>query len=263
MPDTYETHAKGIRIFPGAWRPHYPFEQIAWVSPPWPSQDYIWLDFPEAIFTNEGLRYLSHVNPTIHFKFPNLPKQPWQETDDGISFERELPDGVRFGGSVKKKNQQAISLELHIANGSPDPLRGITLQTCAYLRAIKEFSDFTLNNKFVHLPKYGWLSFPIAFGKSEEAGGYRLGWRSGKALADLPFMACTSNKDPRLVAMTWFEDTYSLIGNPDHPCMHADPYFPDLSPGADASIRGEIIFFDGALEEFDKYLSNHEKRVGS
>ncbi len=38
--ETYEIHAKGIRILPGQWRPHYPFEQIAWVSPPWPSQDF-------------------------------------------------------------------------------------------------------------------------------------------------------------------------------------------------------------------------------
>ena len=60
MCDTYETHAKGIRILPGQWRPLYPFEQIAWVSPPWPSQDYIWLDFPEAIFCNLGLLYFGH-----------------------------------------------------------------------------------------------------------------------------------------------------------------------------------------------------------
>ena len=50
-PSTYADHATGIRILPGAWRPHYYWEHIAWVSPSWPSQDYIWLDFPEAIFT--------------------------------------------------------------------------------------------------------------------------------------------------------------------------------------------------------------------
>ena len=48
---TYQTHAKGIRIFPGQWRPHYTWEQIVWISPSWPSQDYLWLDFPEALFT--------------------------------------------------------------------------------------------------------------------------------------------------------------------------------------------------------------------
>jgi hypothetical protein len=51
--------------------------------------------------------------------------------------------------------------------------------------------------------------------------------------------------------MTWFEDTLSLVGNPGHPCFHADPRFPDLPPGANASIRGKLIFFEGALEGFD------------
>ena len=70
IKQTYENHMKGIRILPGHWRPHYPFEQIAWVSPPWPSQDYIWMDFPEAIFTSIGLIFLSHVNPPFPVVFP-------------------------------------------------------------------------------------------------------------------------------------------------------------------------------------------------
>jgi hypothetical protein len=49
MKESYETHAKGIRILPGQWRPHYTFEHTAWISPSWPSQDYIWLDYPEAV----------------------------------------------------------------------------------------------------------------------------------------------------------------------------------------------------------------------
>ena len=76
--DTYATHAKGIRILPGKWRPHYPWEHIAWVSPSWPSQDYIWLDFPEAIFTQQGLLYLSHVNPQVQaVMFPDPPPVAW------------------------------------------------------------------------------------------------------------------------------------------------------------------------------------------
>jgi len=61
-------------------------------------------------------------------------------------------------------------------------------------------------------------------------------------------MACRSNQAERLVAMTWYEDTYSLIGNPRHPCLHADPRFADLAPGEMASIRGAIIFAEGGLD---------------
>lgn len=31
--------SSGVRIVPGMWRPHYPYEQIVWISPPWPSAD--------------------------------------------------------------------------------------------------------------------------------------------------------------------------------------------------------------------------------
>lgn len=95
--DTYETHAKGIRLFPGQWRPHYAWEQIIWVSPPWSSQDYLWLDFPEAIFSSQGLLYLSHVNPKFPAVCADLLKVPWREAANGFAFERVLPNDVRFG----------------------------------------------------------------------------------------------------------------------------------------------------------------------
>ncbi|MFV2068479.1 MAG: hypothetical protein ACC645_16030, partial [Pirellulales bacterium] len=249
---TYETHARGIRILPGQWRPHYRFEQIAWVSPPWPSQDYLWLDFPEAIFTNQGLLYLSHVNPPIKTLFHDLPRVPWRKISGGVAFERQLPNGVSFGGSVKKGGDTTVDLELHIHNGTAKELANITLQTCVYLRASKEFADFTRDNKFVHVPDSGWIRLPEADALKEGTAKVRVGWRThGKAVADLPVLVTLSNQADRLVAMTWFEDTLSLVSNPGHPCMHADPRFPDLAPGGNASVRGKLIFFEGKLRDFD------------
>ena len=57
--------------------------------------------------------------------------------------------------------------------------------------------------------------------------------------------------------MTWFNDTLSLIGNPNHPCMHADPRFPDIAPGESATLRGRLVFFEGKLHDFD-----YRKQVG-
>ena len=88
----------------------------------------------------------------------------------------------------------------------------------------------------------------------EESGRYRLGWRGGKAVADWRVMVTLSNAGARLVAMTWFEHTLSLVHNPQHPCMHADPRFPDLAPGERAAIEGEILFFEGTLAEFEALL---------
>ncbi|MBI3684665.1 MAG: hypothetical protein HY235_30210 [Acidobacteria bacterium] len=249
---TYETHAKGIRIVPGQWRPHYRFEQIAWISPPWPSQDYLWLDFPEAIFSSRGLLFLSHVNPPLPQLFPDLPQAPWRTTSSGIAFERSLPNAVAFGGRIEKLAGSVVELELHISNGSREPLTNITLQTCAYLRGIREFADFTRSNKFVHLPGSGWTPLSEALtSRREESAAYRVGWRTkGKAIADQPWLVTLSNQGERLVAMTWGKDTLSLIANPNHPCMHADPHFPDLKPGASASVKGLIVFFEGALRDF-------------
>ena len=52
--------------------------------------------------------------------------------------------------------------------------------------------------------------------------------------------------------MTWFEDTYSFIGNSNHPCFHADPYYHDLDPGESQTIRGELIFYEGSVVAFEQ-----------
>ena len=121
---TYETHAKGIRILPGQWRPHYPFEQIAWISPSWPSQDYLWLDFPEAIFAGDRLLFLSHVNPPLPAQYPDLPAVPWKKVSAGLEFERALPNGIVFGGSLVKGGESMVEMELHLRNGSDEPPPG-------------------------------------------------------------------------------------------------------------------------------------------
>lgn len=252
MKKTYETDVAGIRILPGQWRPHYPFEQIAWVSPPWPSQDYLWLDFPEAIFTRAGLLYLSHNNPAFPTLFPEQPGVAWQPASGGIRFERRLPNQVKLGGSVTRSSDTTVALKLFLENHSPAAVTDIQLQTCVFLRGIQEFGDYTQENKFVHVPEAGWLLLEVARKRTEETGRYRLGWRGGPKIADWPVLVTLSSQAERLVAMTWHNHTRSLIGNPRHPCMHADPCFPDLPIGERAEISGELIFFEGSLEDFSK-----------
>lgn len=247
----YETQVQGIRIKPGQWRPHYEWEQIAWVSPSWPSQEYVWLDFPEAIFTDRGLLFLSHVNPPIPTVFTGLIKVPWREMEEGIGFDRVLPNGVAFGGSLLRWGDNAVDMALYIRNGAKTPLKDITLQTCAFLRGIKEFADYTRDNKFVHVPGDGWITLERAMARDDIGAPYRVGWRrSGKAVADLPVAVVVSNRADRIMAMSWGPDTLSLVGNPNHPCIHADPQFPDLAPGETGIVRGRLVFFEGPLEAF-------------
>jgi hypothetical protein len=248
---TYDTQVSGIRIVPGSWRPHYRWEHIAWVSPSWPSQDYMWLDFPEAIFTSAGLIFLSHINPGVPSMYNDLPRVEWNSLENGIAFERTVPNNISFGGSVTKASETVVALELSIKNGLAEPLKNITLQTCNFLRAIHEFADYTSDNKFVHIPEKGWTKFAEAAKMANTGQPYRVGWRgSGKAVSDVPMMVTTSNKTQRLVAMTWLGDTLSMVGNPGHPCMHADPKFKDLEPGETQTIHGKLVFFEDALSDF-------------
>ncbi len=250
VPLNYSNAIRGIRIYPGQWRPHYPYEHIAWVSPPWPSQEYVWLDFPEAIFCNLGLIFLSHVDPPMDIPLPQI---KWSSFPNGIGFDRQLPNGVRFGGSVTLASDNTVGLELHLYNGTAKPLTNITLQTCSYLHEIHEFADLTNDNKFVNLANEGWVTLAHAKTLAARPGQpYRIGWRTkGKLLADLPVNIAKSNMADRYVAMTWYKDTLSMIGNPHFPCMHADPQFHDLDPDESASIHGKLIFYEGKLEDFD------------
>lgn len=249
---TYANHARGIRILPGQWRPHYPWEQIAWVSPSWPSQDYLWLDFPEAIFSSQGLLFLSHVNPPFPTVHQGLPAVPWTVHENGLSFERILPDRIAFGGRLMKADETSVDLELHIHNSSGEALNDIRLQTCVYLRGIKEFATFTRENKYIHTRDQGWITMEAARALPEGGDApYGFGWRGGNRIADLPVAVAASGDANRLCAITWGTRTLSLVGNPGHPCVHADPRFPDLAPGERASITGKLIFFEGRLEDFD------------
>ena len=266
LDEIVRLHAKatgGIRILPGQWRPHYPYEQIAWIRPTWGGDQYVWLDFPEAIFTDIGLIFLSHINPQIRSMYPELPKVEWRAEAEGVSYERTLPNGVRFAGRVSKKTDTKVALHLSLQNGMDKPLRRITLQTCAFLHGIKEFADETQENKFVFVRDVGWVTFEKARRKLKPKGRYKLGWRGGPAVADWPVMVARSNAAERHLAMTWYEGTLSLVGNKWHPCLHADPFFPDLEPGARADIHGALFFIEGSLEDVSGYLRTDNPSVFS
>ena len=260
----YTDELEGIQILPGQWRPHYPWEHIAWIKPPWPTHDYISMDFPEVVRPGEERLYLSHINPPFPQKYPDLPAVPWRHIDGGIEFERTLPNGLEFGGRLTVADETTVALCIFVRNGTSEPLKDIKLQTCAFLRHSVEFGKYTRDNKFVHVQKRGWIPFDVARESGEEGGLYRLGWFAGPTAADLPVMVTKGGpvriggpETNRMVAFTWDEHTYSLISNPNRPCMHADAKMDDLAPGVRGEINGRLIFFEGTIEEFQqKYFSD-------
>ena len=154
---------------------------------------------------------------------------------------------------MELRGTEAVALKIWIKNGSDEKLRNIKLQTCSFLYPIKEFSQMTNVNKFVHNADLGWITLDHALknpGGISANGCYRVGWRSGPKIVDLPLIIAQSRDESRYVAMTWFENTYSLIGNQKHPCFNSDPFFEDIAPADIGLINGEIIFFEGSFTGF-------------
>ena len=83
-----------------------------------------------------------------------------------------------------------------------------------------------------------------------EGAALGVGLARRPGVADWPIMIMKAKAADRWFGMTWYADTLSLIGNKHHPCLHADPRFPDLDPGQRFDIRGRLLFFEGNLEDF-------------
>jgi len=251
---TYNEAVEGIHICRGSWRPMFGSEHVVWVSPPWKSQEYLYIDFPEAIFIGDALLYLGHIDRRSPAKYNyQLPAIPWTQTDSAVRYERKLGDEVSFGGEVKLKGTDTVALRIWIENRSGEPLKDVKLQTCSFLYPIKQFSQMTNGNKLIHHAAEGWITLERALQNQREIpvnGRYRLGWRSGPKIADLPIIIAQSKDESHYVTMTWFENTYSFIGNQNHPCFHADPFFEDIAPGKTGEINGEMVFFEGSFVDF-------------
>ena len=101
---------------------------------------------------------------------------------------------------LRKRLSEAVVTLLR-DHGSPHPLTNIRLQTCGYLRAIREFADFTNDNKFVHLPGRGWQSLRKSIEIRASEGRYALRG-IGLPGADLPVIAALSSLGQRFVTMT-------------------------------------------------------------
>lgn len=243
--------ADRIRIEPGHWRPEGPYEQIAWVHLPWADSGLVMLDFPEAVFSDQGLLFLSHVSQCFHQLWPDLPKVEWQTIDGGIRFERRLPNRFVYGGSLVAADDRRVDLRLWARNEDDIPIGELKTQVCCYLPRAKGFDERTMDNKWVHVAGRGWMRYPEAAASGVKTGRWRLGWRSGLPSCDAPVIATQSADGKRLMVIDWGEATRSLVGNPAHPCMHADPVWPDLAAGESAEISGRLVFLDGSLDELD------------
>lgn len=191
------------------------------VFTPWDPSHYVVVDLPEAIWSNLGLTYLAHTHiPTLWTtQGITLPRLEWEILSDGsLRSRRTLPNGIAFGAEVQPTPSE-VRMRLWLSNSTTQPLTDLRVQNCVHLKGAPAFNSQTLDNK-VFTP-------PFAAVRSEDAHHWIV-------TAWTPVDRC------------W--------GNPDVPCLHADPKFPDCAPGQTVEIRGWLSFFSGPTPEaeFDR-----------
>ena len=195
------------------------------VFTPWNPHSYVVVDVPEAIWSNLGLTYLAHTHiPTVWDKQnKKLTPLEWQQNDDGsLSMQRTLPNGIVFGSTViPQKN--VVKMKTWIRNGSPKKLTGLRAQMCVMLKGAPGFNQRIAANKI------------------------RIG----------NWAVCRDATGQRWVITGWAPIHRAWL-NPPVPCLHADPKFPDCSPGQTVEAHGVLTFYEGT--DVKKHIRELQKK---
>jgi hypothetical protein len=141
----------------------------------------------------------------------------WNRANGALQNERTLPNQVAFGAKVIPAGD-AVHMELWLRNGTPDRLRGLSVQNCVMLKGAHEFNSLTNDNKIFRAP----------------------------------LTACRNDAGNRWVITGW-RKCRRTWGNASCPCMHSDPQFDDCAPGETERLHGWLSFYEGS--DIDAELS--------
>src|SRR5207245_6893509 len=130
--------------------------------------------------------------------------------DGSLTGTRVFPNKIAFGDSVQPSSGRA-EMELWLRNDTSEKLTGLRTQICVMLKGAPEFNSQTNDNKI---------------------------FRS-------PVSAVKSAKGDRWILMAW-DRCGRAWGNPEVPCLHADPIFADCPPGETVRVRGRLWFYVGS-----------------
>lgn len=215
-----------IGFLDGAIRPQR--ESKVSIFPPWKDGGYAVADVPEAIWMQSGggrqLMYLAHTHvPTMWDKQGvKLDPLEWKREKEGVmSVERRLPNGVVFGTRVVPRTDHA-AMEMWLANGTSETLRGLVVQNCVMLKSLTGFAQQTNDNKVIRKP----------------------------------YVACRNEAGDKWLITAW-EPCVRPWANAPCPCLHSDPQFPDCQPGKTVRLKGWLSFYEG--KDVDSELERIEK----
>ncbi|HOL92957.1 MAG TPA: hypothetical protein PLH79_01285 [bacterium] len=217
----FPANRTGVLPYPGGRHPRIGFLEGA-INPrratkasvflPWDTQSYVVIDLPEAIFHGEDLIFLAHTHiPTVWDKqnLTLLWNDWFRKPDGGLEGEWRLPDGVEFGASIQP-GTAGVEMGLWLRNGTEQTLCGLRAQVCVMLKGAAGFTEQTNANKRF----------------------------------EAPVAAVRSGLGNRWILTAW-SPCGRVWGNAEVPCFHADPVFPDCSPGETVRARGRLWFYEG------------------
>jgi PhoPQ-activated pathogenicity-related protein len=193
------------------------------VFAPWDDESYVVADIPEAIWWNRSspetqdrkgreLLYLAHTHVPTYWtrRSVDLEHLEWQrDGEHGWRMERELPNGVTFGASLKSYPDR-VEMEQWLKNGTKITLTGLRVQNCVMLKGAKGFDERDNANKML----------------------------------SNPYAAVRSSTGDRWVITAW-DPCVRPWANARCPCLHSDPQFPDVPPGETRRLKGWLSFYEG------------------
>jgi peptidoglycan/xylan/chitin deacetylase (PgdA/CDA1 family) len=192
-------------------------ETKASIFAPWADGGYAVADVPEAVWfapnDKPELLYLAHthVPTTWDRQKVTLDALEWTRKADGsLALERTLPNKATLAASVTP-GKDGVRMEFRVTNGGAEKLTGLRVQMCVMLGVLAGFESRTNENK----------------------------------VFAAPFAACRDATGRRWVITGW-ERCGRAWGNPECPCMHADPVVEDCPPGETRGVSGWLSFYEGA-----------------
>jgi len=215
--------ASGLRVrpYPGGRHPRIGFLEGA-IDPlrgtkasvflPWENSGYIVVDVPEAIFSGDKLLFLAHTHIPSVWDEQNVAiwNRDWEVASDGsLQSEWTLPNRISFGATVQIREGAAVC-ELWLKNGTPEPLTKLRTQVCVMLKGAAGFTAQSSDNKIYEKP-----------------------WAAAKSVSGEQWIA------------TRWDQCGRVWGNPQCPCIHSDPIFPDCAPGESVKVTGRVEFHTG------------------
>ena len=238
-----------------------PYQFGLTVVPPWADGGKLVVNLPEHLeYESRGMGILRHNDKER--------TGTWTVAADGLSatldVESTTAPGVRVTGRAVAKGADRIELTMRITNGGRIPLPVVKPLYCFHYRTLAGFPQWVGNFKHTYVVMKGKpVALSLVSTEKPDAkvkGGTISGCRQqGNGFVrrnggliesglDTAIAAVTALDGRRKMVISWSPGK-SILSNANIPCLHADPYYGTIEPGASAEAKGVIRFTEGSLEE--------------